>query len=281
MSFPFCRGAAEFGRNRSFRLQPIQPEPFLTQPHSDPTGRVTIPLPDGPCPAYLLAPATPGRWPAVVFYGDAGGLRPAMVGMAQRLANAGFVVLLPDPYYRYGPYPTLVPREVFQGDVMAILGPLMATTGNDKAAEDAEALLRYLDATGRVVEGGQVGAVGFCMGGGMAIAAAAAVPGRFVAVASFHGGNLATDDPASPHRRVGRLQAELYAACADQDPSCPPGMVARLDTALSEAGVDHRIETYAGAAHGWMVPDFPVHDPVAAERGWDALLALFRRRLQA
>src|SRR3546814_785294 len=113
--------------------------------------------------------------------------------MAQRLADAGYIVLLPDLFYRYGPYGPLVPTEVFKGDVGAILGPLMATTGNVKAAEDTAGFLAYLD-TRTDVAGDKVGAVGFCMGGGMAITSAATHSDHFAAVASFHGGDL-----ASPH----------------------------------------------------------------------------------
>jgi carboxymethylenebutenolidase len=203
-----------------------------------------------------------------------------MIAMAQRVADAGYLVLLPDPFYRHGPYATLVPAEVFKGDVMAILGPLMATTGNDKAAEDVETYLRFLDATG-LARVGKAGAVGFCMGGGMAIAAAAAAPDRFAAVASFHGGHLATDEPASPHRFVPRLKAETYIACAGDDETCPPAMIARLERALRDAGVKHTTEIYADAAHGWMVPDFPSFNGTAAERGWTALWTLFEKNLKS
>ncbi|VWX61584.1 Carboxymethylenebutenolidase [Burkholderiales bacterium 8X] len=239
---------------------------------------VSIPMEDGPCPAYLLAPPSAGPWPAIVFYGDAGGIRPAMITMARQLADAGYLVLVPDPFYRHGPYETLVPAEVFKGDVMAILGPLMATTGNDKAARDVHGYLKFLDATG-LVRIGRAGAIGFCMGGGMAIAAAASAPDRFAAVASFHGGNLATDDPASPHRFADRLEAEALVACAEADETCPPEMISRLERAFDDAGVKHVIETYGGAAHGWMVPDFPTFDRAAAERGWEAAIGLFRERL--
>ena len=206
----------------------------------------------------------------------AGGIRPAMLEMATRLADAGYVVLLPDLFYRYGPYGPLVPKEVFKGDVGAILGPLMATTGNDKAAEDTGAFLAFLD-TRKDIAGVKIGAVGFCMGGGMAIAAAATYPNRFAAVASFHGGNLATDAPTSPHLLVPGLAAEVYIASADNDDSYPASMAARLEEALTKAGVHYRAEMYAGASHGWMVPDFPVYDPDAADRGWKVMLALFDR----
>jgi carboxymethylenebutenolidase len=214
----------------------------------------------------------------VIFYMDAGGIRPAVADMAQRLAEGGYVVLLPDLFYRYGPYGPFVPREIFAGDVRAILGPLMATTGVDKAAEDTEAFLACLDARADVA-GRKVGAVGFCMGGGMALASAGAYPDRFAAVASFHGGNLATDAPTSPHLSAPKLKAEVYIAAAEADRSYPPEMAARLETALAQNGVRYSAETYP-AAHGWMKPDFPVYDHAAAERGWARMLALFARTLR-
>jgi carboxymethylenebutenolidase len=240
----------------------------------------TIQTRDGLCPAHVLSPGEGGGpWPAVIFYADAGGIRPAVVDMARQLADAGFLVLLPDLFYRFGPYGPLVPKEVFKGDVGAILGPLMATTGNGKAAEDTAAFLAYLD-TRADVSGSRVGAVGFCMGGGMAITAAATFADRFAAVASFHGGNLATDAPDSPHLLAPELKAEVYVAGADKDGSYPAAMAERLKSALTAAGVKHFAETYPGAAHGWMVPDFPVYDEASARRGWASMLALFNRNLR-
>ena len=245
-----------------------------------PNEKTSIRTLDGDCPAYVMSPGGEGPWPAAIFYGDAGGIRPAMLEMAKRLADAGYVVLLPDLFYRYGPYGPLVPKEVFKGDVGAILGPLMATTGTAKASEDTGAFLAYLD-TRKDIAGARIGAVGFCMGGGLAIAAAATYPQRFAAVASFHGGNLATDAPGSPHLLAPGLAAELYIASADKDDSYPAPMAARLEDALAKAGVRYRAEMYVGALHGWMVPDFPVYDPDAADRGWAAMLALFERALRA
>ena len=244
-----------------------------------PTERVTIRTRDGDCRSHIVTPDGVGPWPAVILYMDAGGIRPAMCDMAEQLAAAGSVVLLPDLFYRYGPYGPFVPKEVFKGDFRAILGPLMATTGNDKAAADTEAFLAYLDTRGDIAGRG-IGAVGFCMGGGMALASAGTYPDRFAAAASFHGGNFATDAPTSPHLFAPKLKAEIYIGAAENDGSYPPAMAERLEKALTEAGVRFTAETYP-AAHGWMMPDFPVYDPAAAERGWGALRDLFRRTLRA
>jgi len=237
-----------------------------------------IAMRDGECSAHIFTAGAERSGPAIIFYMDAGGLRPAVFDMAERLSAAGYVVLLPDLFYRYGPYGPFDPKAVFEGDVRAILGPLMATTGNAKAAEDTEAFLAYLD-TRSDVRGGKIGAVGFCMGGGMAIAAAGRQPDRFAAVASFHGGHLATDASDSPHRYAHALAAELYIAAAENDDSYPAAMAERFQHALDEAGVRYRTETYP-AAHGWMKPDFPVYDEAAAERGWHEMLALFGRVLR-
>ncbi|QLC24862.1 dienelactone hydrolase family protein [Parasphingopyxis algicola] len=240
--------------------------------------KITISTDDGDCPVLVLKPESKASLPAVLFYMDAGGIRPASVQMAERLAAAGYIVLVPDLFYRFGPYGPLVPEEVFQGDVMAILGPLMATTNNAKAAADTAAFINYLDS--RDDAQSKFGAVGFCMGGGMALTAAATYPDRFAAVASFHGGSLATDDPNSPHLLMPQMQAEVYIAAADGDVLYPPEMAERFEAAMGSAKVRYRAETYTGARHGWMKPDFPVFDEEAANRGWCELLALFDRTLR-
>jgi carboxymethylenebutenolidase len=241
--------------------------------------KVEVSTADGVCPVHVFTSGASVASPAIVFYMDAGGIRPAALKMAQRLADAGYVVLLPDLFYRYGEYGPFDPVQVFKGDFRAILGPLMATTGNKRAADDTAAVLKYLD-TRSDVAGKKIGAVGFCMGAGMAIASAGTYPERFAAVASFHGGNLATDAPDSPHRYAPQLQAEVYIAAADGDGSYPADMAARLEESLKQAGVRYSAETYTGASHGWMKPDFPVYNAEAAERGWSKMIALFDRVLK-
>jgi len=244
-----------------------------------PHGQISISTQDGTCNATVFTPEGAGPWPAVIFYMDAFGIRPAMRDMAAHIAAAGYLVLLPDMFYRFGAYGPLVPKEVLAGDFRATIGPMMGSTNNLKAAEDTAAFLAYLD-TRADVAGPKIGTVGFCMGGGMALAAAGIHPDRIAAAASFHGGNLATDEPTSPHLLAPKIKAELYVAGADKDQSYPPEMAARFEQALQEAGVKHVCELYEGKLHGWMKPDMPVFDAAAAERGWHALFALYGRTLR-
>jgi len=241
--------------------------------------QVTIPAKDGEIATHILTPDGAGPWPAIIVYMDALAIRPALIAMAARLAGDGYVVLLPDLFYRFGRYEPLDPIMVFAGDFRAVIGPMMATTDNHKAAEDTKALLAYLDTRGDVA-GPKIGVVGFCMGGGMALTAAGVFPDRVAAAASFHGGNLATDAATSPHLLAPAIKAEVYVAGADKDHSYPPEMAERLGAALTDAGVTHRAEIYAGAAHGWMKPDFAIYDEAAAERGWREMFALFDRTLR-
>ena len=240
---------------------------------------ISIRTADGECPAHVATPDGVGPWPAVIIYMDGFGVRPALDDIARRLAENGYVTLLPDLYYRAPDRRIPPPREVLAGGKLReMIGPIMATTGPDKAAEDTRFFLDYLDTRGDV-KGPKVGTVGFCMGGGMAIAAAGTYPDRVAAAASFHGGRLATDEPNSPHLLAPKIKAEVYVAAADNDQSYPPEMAERFERAFDDAGVNYRSELYVGCAHGWMKPDFPIYDEAAAERGWGEMLALFARTL--
>jgi carboxymethylenebutenolidase len=244
-----------------------------------PQTKITITTPEGDCPAQVLTPDGPGPWPAVIFYMDGLGIRPALVAMAQKLAETGYLVLLPDLFYRIGAYEPLDPKVIFAAkDIRAAIGHLLAATDNRRAAQDTAAFLAYLDSRDDVA-GTKYGATGYCMGGAIALTAAGTYPEKFAAAASFHGGNLATDSELSPHLLAPAMQARIYVAGADQDSSYPPEMAARLEAALTAAGVTHLCETYEGALHGWTMTDFPIYNAQAATRHWQALATLFGETL--
>ncbi|MGP0029521.1 MAG: dienelactone hydrolase family protein, partial [Acidimicrobiales bacterium] len=74
---------------------------------------VEIETADGICPAALSVPAGGGSWPAVIMFPDAGGMRDTVRQMGERLSELGYVVLVPDFYYRNGPYDPVDMRTAF------------------------------------------------------------------------------------------------------------------------------------------------------------------------
>ncbi len=259
---------------------PDRPEqPALRRSHLD------IPTTDGSADAYLTVPDDSGRHPGVLVFMDGIGLRPRLEQMADRIAMQGYAVLVPNLFFRAGRAPVvpdLVPRlqSEDRAAVMAELRPLMQALTPQVAARDTEAYVDFLVHQPGVTEG-PIATTGYCMGGALSLRAAAQLPDRVVAAASFHGGNLAPDDPAGAQHGAPAIRAGLYLAHADNDASMPPEQVARLEAALDAAGVAYSSELYAGAAHGFTMSDMPVYDAAAEQRHWDALLGLLARALPA
>jgi carboxymethylenebutenolidase len=241
---------------------------------------VEIATDDGVCPASVFrASGSAGPWPGVIFYMDGAGIRPVLFDMAQRLADEGFLVLLPDLFYRAGPYEPVDVKALFADpEKRAGRARYFNSTDKTKAANDTRAFLSFLDARDDLA-GPTLGAVGYCMSGGMALTAAARYPERFAAVASFHGAALATDADDSPHKLAGRIKARALVAGADKDTGFPPEQAALLASAFKDAGVDHRVEIWEGAFHGWTMKDFPVYNEAAAERHFRELVAFFKETL--
>lgn len=235
---------------------------------------VSVPTPDGTCPASLFTPGGPGPWPAVIMFPDAGGLRPAFHEMGQQLADLGYAAFVPEMYYRQGPYKPFDMVTAFaDADERARLLGMVGSVTKAMAASDAGAFLDFLAAQPEVA-GTKVGTTGYCMGGGLSLTAAAHHPDRIGAAASFHGGLLASDAADSPHLVAGQIAGRVYVAAAENDASFPEEQADRLAKALTEGGVDHTIETYP-AAHGFAVPDNPTYDADAAGRHWRALEELY------
>ena len=244
--------------------------------------RVDIPTPDGVVDSYTFRPSSDSPSPAVIVYMDAFGIRPDLASMAQRLADAGFFVIVPNLYYRHGPFAPFDPRRVFGGDEPERLRfrAMIDSIDNTMIMRDTEAVLAWL-ATQPSVRQPNVGALGYCMGGGFAISALGRFPDRVVAAASFHGASLATDKADSPHRLASRMQGKLYVGVAGIDPGFPKEQQQRLETALRDGGVDYTLETYDNAKHGFAVTGHLVYDRDASERHWAKLLDLFRTTLQS
>ncbi len=144
---------------------------------------------------------------------------------------------------------------------------------------DTKALLDWLPSQMKA-RSAKVGVTGYCMGGGLALRAAGTFPNRVAAAASFHGGNLATEEANSPHLLAPRMTAKVLVAGADEDRSYPEEQNARLIAAFKDARVDAAVSIWQGAKHGWVPKDMPVYNEAAAERHWKELVALFDETLK-
>jgi len=234
--------------------------------------RIEITTDDGVCPTFLFGdPAAPN----VLMFMDGIGMRPALHAIAARIASAGFRVMLPDLFYRIGPYTAPEPAKLFGDPAVRAewTKRLAPTTSSANTMRDTRAFLAHLPAA-------KVGTTGYCMGGRLSLIAAGTYPERIVAAAAYHPGNLANDAPDSPHLLAAKIKARVYVGAASDDPTFPAEQIERLAAALQAAQVDHAIETYA-AKHGWVPSDTPVHDAAQADRHHETLTALLRGALAA
>jgi len=236
---------------------------------------VNIKTPDGVADGYFVHPAT-GTAPGVLMWTDIFGLRPAFRTMAKRLAESGYSVLVMNPFYRKQKAPTSP-----QGSATPIptLMPLAQSLSEETHITDAKAFIGWLDQQASVAKNKKMGTQGYCMGGTIAIRTAYAMPDRVGAVASFHGGVLATDKPNSPHLEATKTKAQYLIAIAANDDMRTPGEKDVLKETFAKAGIPAEIEVYTGAAHGWCPPDSQVYNEPQAEKAWSRLLVLYGKAL--
>lgn len=237
--------------------------------------RIEVQTPDGRADGRLFLPDGSGRFPLVVSYMDAGGLRPAMTEVAAPLVAAGYAVLQPNLFWRSGPFAPFDAKTVFSDPPER--DRLMALLDAVKPGEVMDDTRRFVEslASDPRIAAERLRFVGYCMGGRMAFVAAITFAERVAAAAAIHAGGLVTDATDSPHRRVETIRAKLYIGVADADASCSPEHQRELSDALELAGVDYTLERYPGARHGFAMPDFPVYDPAAADKQEKKVLELF------
>ena len=246
------------------------------------TQTVQVPTADGTADAYLVRPDGDGPFPAVLVFMDAFGLRPRLAEMAERIAARGYAVLVPNLFHRSARPPLVDPEELTdaekRGAAFGRLMPMIHELTADRIAADTGSYLDFLAGQDGIAAGPVV-VVGYCMGGTNALRAIEAHPDRIAAVATFHAGRLATDQPDSPHLAVGAITGEAYFAHADDDPSMTADQIKVLEAALDEAGVTYTSEVYAGAQHGFTMADTSQYHREGEERHWRNLFALLSRVL--
>jgi carboxymethylenebutenolidase len=240
---------------------------------------VDITTPDGVADAYFVHPSK-GAHPGVLMWTDILGLRPAFRDMGKRLAASGYAVLVPNPFYRVSRAPVVAEGASFDDDATRQrLMSLMATLTPAVQVSDATAYVGYLASQPAVDRKRKMGSAGYCMGGPMTMRTAAALPDRIGAGASFHGANLASDKPDSPHLLVPTMKARYLIAIAESDDQRDPAAKTLLREAFAKATRKAEIEVYAGTIHGWCVLDSKVYNQPQAEKAWSRMLTLFQSAL--
>jgi carboxymethylenebutenolidase len=240
---------------------------------------VTVPTPDGSADAALFYPKGAGSWPAVLMWPDILGLRPVFREMGRRLAAEGYVVLVPNPFYRTRRAPIVTGSVDFNDKTaMGKLMDLKATLTDARVDSDATAFIKFLDQQKQTNKRKGAGVQGYCFSGPFAFHTGAVRTDRIRAVATFHGGGLVTKDPSSPHLLIPKTKASFVVAIAKNDDARQPDAKDVLKATFASAKRPARVEVYP-ADHGWCVPGGPAYDQASAEKAWGELLKLYRTNL--
>lgn len=238
---------------------------------------VLVPTADGKAEAGLFYPAARGKYPAVILWPDFVGTRPVFRDLARRLAAEGFVVLVPNTFYR-SMRPNDAELDPRAPDIRPTLMQYRAEATAEGIARDAQAYVAFLDRQKRA-DRKKVGTVGYDLGGSYAFRAAAALPTRIAAVASIYGASVATVNPDSPHLRVAESKAAYYIAIAADDDQREPADKDEYRKVFGGAGLEGTVEVYE-ANHGWANPAGKAYDAAASERSFRALVALLKAKLR-
>ncbi|HZZ90850.1 MAG TPA: dienelactone hydrolase family protein [Caulobacteraceae bacterium] len=237
--------------------------------------QIDIETPHGATTTFIVHPERGGPHPPILFFMDAPAIREELRDMARRLATGGYYVMLPNMYYRAG---VMELGSLAAPGARERMFELMNSLTMQLVMSDAAALIGFLDADPAARAGG-IGTLGYCMSGQYAVNAAASFPDRVTAAASMYGVRLVTETDDSPHLMARRTKAEIYFGCAETDHWAPLEMVEELRSSLADQGGRIEVELYQGVEHGFAFPQRPVYDKGAAERHWERLMALYRRRL--
>ena len=240
---------------------------------------VMVPTPDGSADAALFHPAGTGSWPAVLMWPDILGLRPVFREMGRRLAAEGYVVLVPNPFYRVKRAPVVTgPFDFNKPEDRAKLKGLTDALTDAAIDRDAAAYIAFLDKQKQTNRRKAAGVQGYCFSGPFAFHTGAVRSDRIRAVATFHGGGLVTKNPDSPHLLIPKTKASFVVAIARNDDQKQPDAKDILKATFAAAKRPAIVEVYP-ADHGWCVPGSQTYDQASAERAWAELLRLYRANL--
>lgn len=207
---------------------------------------------------YLAEPEGAGPFPGVVVIHEIYGLNENIKAITGRFAKAGYAALAVDLFAARN-------RALCMARVMSAM---LLTPLQNSSLGELKAALSYLS-TLPSVDGDRVGAIGFCMGGGFAIAWACTDP-RLKAIAPFYGSN------PRPLEAV-RRSCPVVGSYPERDFSANQGR--KLETALEQYQIPHDIKIYPGAQHSFFNDLGSHHDPAASADSWQRVLSFFGERI--
>lgn len=228
---------------------------------------VLIATPDGQMPAILVTPTQPDRSPAILLLMEAFGVTPHLRDVATRIAREGYVVLIPDLYYRELPYNKFGYGEVEQA--MAMMGRLEF---GKPMENDLRAALAYLKSYPLV---GRIGVTGFCLGGGLTFFTACKLSDEIVAAAPFYG--MVLDEWVEAAKDI---TVPVYLFFGGQDRFISGDRIQQINTRFQALGKDYRLKVYPDAGHGFFCNERSDYDRPAAEDAWHELTHFFQQHLQ-
>jgi len=241
---------------------------------------VNVPMASGVSDSALFYPEGKGPWPGVLVWTDILGLRPVFREMGRRLAAEGYVVLVPNPFYRNAKAPIVDGSFDFsKPEDRAKVMPMAAALTAEANINDAKSYVVFLDQQSQTDKKKKMGVQGYCMGGPLTFRTAATQADRIGAAATFHGGGLVTDKPESPHLLIPKMKAEVLCCVADNDDKRDPAAKDKLKEAFAAAHLKATVEVHEGCNHGWTVRGSQVYNEAGAERAWAELTALYKRNL--
>ena len=230
-----------------------------------------------PMRMLVTAPRAAGRYPGVVVYSDIFQITGAQRRVSTRLAGYGFVVATPEIYNRVEPA-----GAAFEFDDAGRERGLENARRTAVAEFDADCrtALDWLAAHPRV-DGGRLGAMGFCLGGHLAFRAALQPEVRASVCfypTGLHDGKLGGDPDARSLARAAEIRGELLLVFGTADPHVPDDARASIAAALSAAGTKFTTKLFP-AEHAFMRDEGPRYDPEATDRAWDEAMTFLRRAL--
>jgi len=239
------------------------------------TQYVDIPAGGSPMRMFVAAPKASGKCPGIVCYSDIFQLTGPMLRSVSRLAGYGFVAAAPEIYHRVEPAGSAIPFD-----------DAGRTRGQDDAAktpvahfdEDRRAALDYLATKHPQVADGQLGAMGFCIGGHLAFRAALDPDVRATACfygTGIHDGKLGQDRDAGSLARAAEIRGKLLMIFGSADPHVPEAGRIEIDRKLREAKVDYSVKLYP-AEHAFTRDEGPRYDPEATDQAFAEMIQLFR-----